>query len=216
MSRARLERTAATAALPWQAERAGEAQFVDELKARQPDAWAALYDAHYRQLYRYAFVRVGGDRETAEDLAATVFSRALTAIDSYSYAGRPLLAWLYGIARNVVSEHRRDVSRRNAAGLARAARATLRALGHSSALPRLPEDRSESPADSNPARFIESLDLREALARLTRDQREAILLRYVVGLSAREAGTVLGRSEGAVYSLQSRALAALRRHLAEP
>ena len=80
----------------------------------------------------------------------------------------------------------------------------------------MPEDRSEIPADSAAAGFIESLDLRDALASLTRDQREAILLRYVVGLSAREAGAVLGRPEGAVYSLQSRALAALRRHLAEP
>ena len=170
---------------------AAEARLAEALKARLPDAWAGLYDAHYRQLYRYAFVRTG-DRETAEDLAATVFSRALTAIDSYSYAGRPLLAWLYGIARNVVSEHRRDVLRGGATGLAG----------------------SESPADS--ARFIESLDLRNALARLTRDQREAILLRYVVGLSAREAGAALGRPEGAVYSLQCRALAALRRYLAEP
>lgn len=201
--------------LQGQAGPSNEAQLVAELKAHQPDAWAALYDAHYRQLYRYAFVRAS-DRETAEDLAATVFSRALTAIDSYSCRGRPLLAWLYGIARNVVSEHQRDVSRGNAVGLARAVRDSLRALGHRSALPRLPEDRSEPPADSDPARFIESLDLRDALARLTRDQREAILLRYVVGLSAREVGAVLGRSEGAVYSLQSRALAALRGYLAEP
>ena len=72
---------------PGRARPSAEAQLVAELKSHQPDAWAALYDAHYRQLYRYAFVRVGGDRETAEDLAATVFSRALTAIDSYSYAG---------------------------------------------------------------------------------------------------------------------------------
>lgn len=204
MSRARLERTAATAALPWQAERAGEAQFVDELKARQPDAWAALYDAHYRQVYRYAFVRAGG-REAAEDLAATVFSRALTAIDAYSYSGRPLLAWLYGIARNVVSEHQREVFRTNAGSLARAVRDSLGSRGR-----RVPD---ESSGAADPARLIEGLDLRHALARLTRDQREAILLRYVVGPSAREAGAVLGRPEGAVYSLQSRALAALRRYL---
>ena len=209
MSRARPERAAATLALPWQAGRAGEAQFVDELKARRPDAWAALYDAHYRQIYRYAFVR-GGSREVAEDLAATVFSRALTAIGAYSYSGRPLLAWLYGIARNVVNEHCREAYRANAGSLARAVRDSLGDRRH-----RVRDDRSESPGAADPARLIEGLDLRHALARLTRDQREAILLRYVVGLSAREAGAVLGRPEGAVYSLQSRALAALRRHLAE-
>ena len=208
MSRARPERAAATLALPWQAEPAGETQFVGELKARRPDAWAALYDAHYRQIHRYAFVR-GGSREVAEDLAATVFSRALTAIDAYSYSGRPLLAWLYGIARNVVSEHRREASRASAGSLARAVRDSLGSRG-------IPDDQSESSDTADPALLIEGLDLRHALARLTRDQREAILLRYVVGLSAREAGAVLGRPEGAVYSLQSRALAALRRHLAEP
>ena len=167
-----------------------EAALVAELKARLPDAWTSLYDAHYRQLYRYAFARVG-DRETAEDIAATVFSRALTAIDCYRCTGRPLLAWLYGIARNVLSEHRRRPA----------------------ALPWRREGREESGTDSDPVRFADSIDLRDALARLTSDQREAIILRYVVGLSAREAGAVLGRPEGAVYSLQSRALAALRRYL---
>ena len=168
----------------------GESALVAELKDRLPDAWTSLYDAHYRQLYRYAFARVG-DRETAEDIAATVFSRALTAIDSYRCTGRPLLAWLYGIARNVLSEHRRRPA----------------------ALPWRPEGREESGTDSDAVRFVDSIDLRDALAHLTADQREAIILRYVVGLSAREAGAVLGRPEGAVYSLQSRALAALRRYL---
>ena len=58
------------------------------------------------------------------------------------------------------------------------------------------------------------MDLDSAMRRLTNAQREVVRLRYFAGLSAIEAGQVLGRPETAVYALQARALAALRRHLA--
>ena len=195
----------------------GEARLVQELKARSTDAWGKVYDEFYNKLYRYAFARVR-DGDVAEDLAATVFLRALTSIDSYSYKGRPLLAWLYRIARNVVSDHQRSLFRGRTGGQLKEVpfRALRRFFGS-----RRPEAtsidemrfQSNTASDSDPASMVERLDLRNALDRLTGDQREVIVLRYFVGLSASEVAAALGKHERAVYSLQTRAIGALRRHL---
>jgi RNA polymerase sigma factor (sigma-70 family) len=61
---------------------------------------------------------------------------------------------------------------------------------------------------------LEDLDLHEAIARLTRDQRETITLRFLVGLSTAEVALLLGKKPATVYSLQARAVAALKRQLA--
>ena len=188
-----------------------EAQLVDELKAGSSEAWAWVYDSYYGKLYRYALVRLGST-DLAEDVAATVFQRALTAIDSYSYRGRPLLAWLYRIARNVVSEHQRVSFRLRATSLL----TKISFRGDGSFSQSSLELTSASARESNrfeAAAVIDRLDLRRALDRLTADQREVILLRYFIGLSAQEASAVLGKTERAVYALQTRAIEALRRHL---
>ena len=189
----------------------GEAHLVALLKERSGSAWATLYDAFYGKVYRYALARLGSVDE-AEDVAATVFQRALAAIDRYSYQGKPLLAWLYSISRNVVSEHQRALQRRNVLSFFR----------------RLPAGTDGSPAQSlldgartelraskgcEPEAAIGRLDLQRALPKLTNAQREVLVLRYFLGLSAREAAGVLGKPERAVYSLQARAVESLRHHL---
>ena len=63
------------------------------------------------------------------------------------------------------------------------------------------------------ATLVSRIDLNDAMRRLTEIQREVVLLRYFAGLSAAETGQVIGRPETAVYALQARALAALRRQL---
>jgi RNA polymerase sigma-70 factor (ECF subfamily) len=188
-----------------------EAQFVDELKARSSEAWARVYDVHYEKLYRYARARLGSG-DIAEDVAATVFQRALTAIDVYSYQGKPLLAWLYRIARNVISEHQRAALRSKVVSSLRSLAAgsdgalTLSSLERSRSQPR-------AARRSDPEAVIGRLDLHAALAKLTASQREVLLLRYFAGLSTRETAEILGKQERGVYYLQARALEALRRHL---
>jgi RNA polymerase sigma-70 factor (ECF subfamily) len=54
-------------------------------------------------------------------------------------------------------------------------------------------------------------ELTAALALLTEEQREVVLLRFVEGLSAREVGDIMGKQEGAVRGMQFRAIEALRR-----
>jgi RNA polymerase sigma-70 factor, ECF subfamily len=180
-----------------------EEEFVRLLKGRSLGAWELLFERHFDRVYRYALGRLFC-REAAEDVAAAAFDRALRTINSYSYRGRPILAWLYGIAGNIVKETLRNEARERRMGLVQG---MLRRNDHQADDPlRLTH------ADTAPA-LAARMDLDNALRRLTRTQREVVLLRYFAGLSATETGQIIGRPETAVYALQARALAALRRQL---
>jgi RNA polymerase sigma-70 factor (ECF subfamily) len=179
-----------------QAFESAEASLVARAKERSPTAWAEIYDFSYAKLYRYCYARTS-DPGTAADLASKAFLEALEGIDRYVYRGRPLLAWLYRIARNLVSDHLRAAQRESAA-LQRAA-SVLR------------------PHDPGPAASVDDWqDIQAALQRLTDDQQQLIALRYYSGYTTAEIAAAMGRSERAIYSLEVRALAALRRILEPP
>lgn len=171
-----------------------EALLVLRAKERSPSAWAEIYDSSYRKLYRYCYARTGSDSIAAE-LASHVYLEALEGIDRYEYRGRPLLAWLYRIARNVVSDYLRKRQRES------------KALQEAAAL----LDRHQP----DPASFVsDQHDLSAALRELTDDQQQVIALRYYASCNTTEIAQAMARSERAVYSLEVRALAALRRVLA--
>jgi hypothetical protein len=90
--------------------RASDTALIASARAGQPEAWAAIFDAYHPPIYRYVRARIF-EEPVAEDLAADVFLAALDGIKRYRYRGRPLLAWLYGIARNVIAEHQRQLAR---------------------------------------------------------------------------------------------------------
>jgi len=168
-----------------------EALLVQRAKERLPSAWAEIYDAYYQKLFRYCYARTG-DTGAAAELASHVYLEALEGIDRYVYRGRPLLAWLYRIARNLVSDHLAKRQRESKA-LAEAASVL-------------------EPHHPGPASAVDDRrDLEAALHQLTDDQQHVITLRYYSGLSTAEIAQVMSRSERAVYSLEVRALAALRR-----
>jgi RNA polymerase sigma-70 factor (ECF subfamily) len=186
-------------AIPQVTGRAGLSQ--DELihLARQRDsaAWSEIYSQNHTPVYRYIFGRIGR-KELAEDLAAQVFLEALQSIDSYRDRGLPLLAWLYGISRNLI---RNGARRAGKTGEAQAVTLDDAAENHRA-------------GTSLGGLDIESLDLVRGMERLSKDQREVIVLRFFVGMSAKETGAILGKTEQAVYSLQVRAIVALRRAIA--
>ena len=165
-----------------------ERALAEGLRALSQDAWARLYDRHYAQLWRYLYARTG-DRDAADDLATHTFAEALASIGRYRYTGTPVLAWLYRIARNLAGKHRRQ--QRHEA----------------------PATAAAEPAAGGPDELLESLALAEALRTLTEDQREVIALRYFAGYSTAEIAAAMGKGESAVYSLEARAIAALRREL---
>jgi RNA polymerase sigma-70 factor (ECF subfamily) len=168
-----------------------DALLVARAKTRSPSAWAEIYDTTYVKLYRYCFARTT-DETIASELASRVYLEALEGIDRYEYRGRPLLAWLYRIAHNLVSDH-----------LSRARRET-KALEQAAAL--------LDQHDPGPATIVASQqDISSALQHLTDDQQQVIALRYFGGMTTSEIAGAMGKSERAIYSLEVRALAAMRR-----
>jgi RNA polymerase sigma-70 factor, ECF subfamily len=187
-----------------------EAALVERARARSPEAWTTIYDRHYRSIFRYVHARVF-DRETAEDLASSVFLAGIKGIGSYEHTGRPFLAWLYRIARNVVADHQRRILRRR--GLSQVTN-SLRGVTHIFRN----GDETETPdrEDWEPDVLAERLDLHRAVSDLPESQREVVILRFLVGLSTEEICSVTGKERAAVYSLHARAMASLRHRLRPP
>ena len=159
--------------------------FAARLRALDQDAWAKLYDRHHLQIWRYSYGRTGS-RDAADDVAAQVFAEALSSIHRYRDQGRPILAWLYVIARNLAAKHQRRAQRDAPAS-------------------------HVEPSGGSPEEGLNAMVLADALARLTGEQREVVVLRFYSGYSTREIATAMGKGEAAVYSLEVRAISALRR-----
>lgn len=196
-----------------------EAELVCRAKARSPEAWTEIYTTHYGAIFRYAKARVF-DETTAEDLASAVFVGALKGIDAYQYRGRPLLAWLYRIARNVVASYQRELLDSRDEGLKQRLDLPRRVIRHLMRRPRRDDARAVgmdltavASRESDPAMLVDRLDLHNALAKLPTNQREVVVLRFFVGLSGQEVAEVIGKKPAAVYSLQARAILALRGQL---
>jgi RNA polymerase sigma-70 factor (ECF subfamily) len=127
-----------------------------------------------------------------------VFVRLVGQLQNYRDRGKPLLAWLYTVARNLLVDHHR----RN---------------GRYQWLPL--DEQMEAGDGSCPLHAAERSLARSvlvgALDSLTEAQRQVILLKFIEGRSNAEVATILSKDEGSVKSLQHRALAALRRVLAK-
>ena len=163
---------------------------TDVLAAQlDPAAFATLYRRYLEPVYGYCFYLLG-DHHDAEDVTERTFLAALAAIGAYRDRGATFRSWLFRIAHNELANALRSRARRRTARL-----------------DTLPEPPSAQP---DPAALAGLADdarrLRAAVAGLADDRRQVIVLRFVDGLTAREIGEVLGRSEGAIRVLQHRAL----------
>lgn len=165
---------------------------VSKARAETPADFALLYEDCRLPVYRYLRSRSRSDDEAA-DLTASAFERGLRSFAGYD-ARQPALPWLLRIARNVAIDAARRL--RPMASLDEASSHVVPA-------------ESDSPEQHylQAERDAELRDLVFALPDLARD---AVALRYGSGLSAREIGTVIGKSEAATQKLIRRALAALK------
>lgn len=161
--------------------------------ARDPGAWSAIFEAHYRPVYTFVRARLGGAAE-AEDIASQVFEVAYANADRFDYRGIPIEGWLIGIARNLVRDHLKRLARR----------------GQDIEL----EDGAGPPVPDEADAVGLRTDLEDAIRKLTEDQQTVIALRFLLDRSVAETAQLMDRSEDAVKNLQRRALAALHRALA--
>jgi RNA polymerase sigma-70 factor (ECF subfamily) len=162
-------------------------------EARQDkEAFGKLYQIHVDRIYSYVYYRTGS-KVDAEDLTARVFVRAIQHIDRYQDQGAPFSAWLYRIARNLLSNWYRDQSRRKLVSLDSVAQRQV--LDSPELVVEIGEDREA---------------LLSAIRRLPSDRQELLILKYVERLPNAEIGRILDRSEGAIKSLYFRTLNSLR------
>jgi RNA polymerase sigma-70 factor, ECF subfamily len=158
-----------------------EQRTVEAARSGEASAWHELFDAHYQKLYRFFRTRLQSV-EDAEDLAAEVFAEAYRSLETFHWRNRPFESWLFGIARNRLRMYYRG---------RRETQEIPESIGHV---------RDE---------YL-GVEIRDVLERLPAEYREAIELRYALGLSGIEAAAAMGRSHGSFRTLLSRATTAFR------
>jgi RNA polymerase sigma-70 factor, ECF subfamily len=171
-----------------------EADLVARAQRSDREAFGDLYELHLEAIYRYLYYRVSDPHE-AEDLTEMVFLKAWQALPRYRLAEFPFTSWLYRIAHNLLVDSRRTRKKHVM----------------------LDEGLSDG-APSPEAHLVQREQrqvLQRALACLNEQQQQVLILRFISDLSHAETAQVMGQSEGTVRVIQHRALAALRRLLAE-
>jgi RNA polymerase sigma-70 factor, ECF subfamily len=168
-------------------------------RAQQGDqrAFDVIYDRFADSLFRYVYARCG-NATVAEDLIGDLWVRVVERLETFrvppSGGEQAFTAWLYRIAYNLaIDSFRRKDS------------------GNAQLDPDI-SDRDPSP-DERAVSGEERRELHAAIERLTPDQREVVLLRFIEERSNAEVAALTGRSEGAVKVMQHRALGALARLL---
>jgi RNA polymerase sigma-70 factor (ECF subfamily) len=152
---------------------------------------SGLYEEYYDKIARYVYVHIG-NKEEAEDIAGEVFLKALKSLKSYREQGVPMQGWLFRIAHNLTVDYLRKMNKRRT----------------------VPIDSVVLQGNDNPANTAEkNIDFErvtEAMKELTTEQREVINLRFFGGLTSKEVGGVLDKSDGAVREMQRAAIEKLR------
>jgi RNA polymerase sigma-70 factor (ECF subfamily) len=161
---------------------------VARAKEGDEDALRFLYLRYADNVYGYVCSIVRDEHE-AEDITQHIFAKLLTALGRYEPRVVPFSAWILRVAHNAAIDHMR----------------ARRPVPCEEVRPRDLEDDT-----SGRERFA---DLRLALDELPPEQRDVIVLRFLVGLSPREIAERMGRSEDAVHGLQHRGRRRLRREM---
>src|SRR5688500_7020773 len=169
---------------------------VERAQDGDREALEELYLIHFDRIYSYLHLSVG-NRHDAEDLTTQTFLKMLEAIGRFRWQSVPFSAWLFRIAHNLAIDHFR-------------ARRRVQAEDE---LPELPE-LEESSAEEQAMHSIGQAGMLALIERLSAEQRQVLTLKFLFGFANAEVAGILGKTEGAVKSLQHRALASLQKHVA--
>jgi len=165
-------------------------ELVERSKEGDTQAFGEIYDTLVKPVYRYVFYRV--DQDVAEDITEETFLKVWQNLKKYKKGKNPFSSWVFRIAHNLVCDHYRQHQ----------------------AVDEI-DDQVADPNDfADPVRLtnikLNQVKLRSAIVKLPENYQQVITLKYINELENSEIATVLDKSEGAVRTLQSRALAQLR------
>src|SRR5438270_5240260 len=162
------------------------------------EALEELYLLHFDRIYSYLHMSVG-NRHDAEDLTTQVFVKMLESIGKFRWRSAPFSAWLFRIAHNLAMDHFRANKR----------------WQPEEEVPE-PDPGEGSSAEQEAFESIGRQSMLELIQKLSREQQQVLTLKFVFNFSNGDAATILGKTEGAIKSLQHRALASLQRQLERP
>jgi RNA polymerase sigma-70 factor (ECF subfamily) len=174
-------------------------EHVRELVARgqqgDRDALEELYLLHFDRIYSYLHVSVG-NRHDAEDLTTQTFLKMLEKIGSFKWQSAPFSAWLFRIAHNLAMDHFRARRRWQ------------------------PEEEvPEAPGEEEPSAELAAMhtigreSMLKLIERLSPEQQQVLTLKFVFNLPNAEVAAILDKTEGAIKSLQHRALVSLQKQI---
>jgi RNA polymerase sigma-70 factor, ECF subfamily len=174
----------------------GIRSLVERAQRGDRSALEELYLRHFDRIYSYLHMSVGS-RHDAEDLTTQTFVKMLEAIGRFQWRSVPFSAWLFRIAHNLAMDHFRASRRWQ------------------------PEDEipeavhgEERSAEEQALAALGQTSMLALIDRLSPEQRQVLTLKFVFRFSNAETAAILGKTEGAVKSLQHRALASLQKHVA--
>ncbi len=171
---------------------------VQRVQDGDAEAFGLIYDAYVDIVFRYVYFRLH-DKHLAEDFASETFTRALRRIDSVSFQGRDVGAWLITIARNIIRDH---------------VKSSRYKLEVTSADMRDADRATDGPEDAVLAALTHA-ELLRCVKQLNPEQQECIVLRFLQGLSVSETALAMDRNDGAIKALQHRAVRRLSKLLPE-
>ncbi len=170
-------------------------RLVGRAQAGEREALEELYLIHFDRIYSYLHLTVG-NRHDAEDLTTQTFLRMLESIGKFRFQSAPFSAWLFRIAHNLSMDHFR----------------ANRRWQPEEEVPEIPGSEERS-AEDEAFQSIGRRSMLELIEGLSQEQQQVLTLKFVFNFSNGDAATILEKTEGAVKSLQHRALVSLHKQV---
>jgi RNA polymerase sigma-70 factor, ECF subfamily len=171
-------------------------RLVDRAQRGDREALEELYLLHFDRIYSYLHMSVG-NRHDAEDLTTQTFVKMLESIGRFRWQSAPFSAWLFRIAHNLAMDHFR-ASRR---------------WQPEEEVPE-PPGSEEASAEEQAMHAIGRESMLDLIDELSPEQQQVLTLKFVFDFPNGEVATILGKTEGAIKSLQHRALVSLQKQVA--